>query len=64
MRLEVVGEPLVDVVEAVAGEPIGVPSPPERRRRAGVVRDSIARKSEMSEIPFWTVSGVIPCSLL
>ena len=31
---------------------------------AGAVRDSIARNSEMSEIPFWTVSGVIPCSLL
>ena len=34
-----------------------------RRRRRGA-RDSIARNSVMSEIPFWTVSGVIPCSLL
>src|SRR6185503_8039749 len=26
--------------------------------------DSVIRKSEMSEIPFWIVSGVIPCSSL
>ena len=47
-----------------AGLRIASPSPRARRRRAGAVRDSIARKSVMSEIPFWTVSGVIPCSRL
>ena len=35
-----------------------------RRRREGAERDSIARNSVISEIPFWTVSGVIPCSRL
>ena len=38
--------------------------PRRRRPREAGTFDSAMRKSVMSEMPFWIVSGVMPCSSL